>query len=115
MPRRVERTRNMGKWTEAKYWGTIRSCLRLCFRYWGPITEARKRARVGRNKYLCAKCGKIYSSKEIQVDHVVPVGSLKRYEDLPGFVKRLTEEDPSKYQVLCKTCHQKKTNSQKGK
>jgi len=47
--------------------------------------------------------------KEIQVDHVEPCGSLKTFEDLPGFVRRLFCEADG-LQVLCKAnCHRRKT------
>jgi DNA-directed RNA polymerase subunit RPC12/RpoP len=112
-PRRVERTRNMGTWTEAQYWGAIRSTLRQRFRFWRPITSALKSARLGKGAYLCAKCGRVYPRDEVEVHHVNPCGSLKEYDDLPGWVKRLTEEDPSLYKVLCTQCHKELTHERK--
>jgi hypothetical protein len=37
---RVPRTRNAGRWTEAQFWGALRSGLRRTFRYWRPATLA---------------------------------------------------------------------------
>ena len=119
--KRVERTRNAGTWTEAQYWGFIRSCLRRSFRYWKPLNEARNKAKrkyKGKNKrqkweYQCAKCEKWFKGKDIQVDHIIPVGSLRCYEDVAGFIERLTVEDG--YQCLCKKCHQIKTNKERNK
>ena len=50
--------------------------------------------------------------KETQVDHIVSCGSLRSFEDLPGFTERLLCET-SGLQVVCKKCHQKKTNEER--
>ena len=119
--KRVERTRNAGTWTEAQYFSAIRSALRRQFRYWKPATNAKQLARrkyEGENKrqkweYLCACCNIYFSDKEVQIDHIIPVGSLKTLEDLKGFIERLTPEDG--FQVMCKGCHQEKTNRERVK
>jgi hypothetical protein len=118
MGKRVARTRNGGKLTEAAYWGKVRSALRKTFAAWEPANQAMKNARidyVGPNKrqkfeVMCARCQHYFPMKEIQKDHVEPVGSLKCIEDLPGFLQRLTPEDPAAFQMLCEHCHQAKTN-----
>jgi hypothetical protein len=52
--------------------------------------------------------------KEIQLDHTIPCGSLLSAEDIPGFLQRLTPEDPGAFKVLCKAkCHQAKTNAER--
>ena len=108
MAKRADRTRTLGAWTEAKYWGTIRSLLRGGFRFWRPMAEAKRRAKRGKH-YMCAACGGLFGSQHVQVDHIIPCGSLRCLEDLPGFVERLTPESPSAFQVLCKECHAQKT------
>jgi len=121
--RRVERTRNAGTWTEAQYWGFLRSSLRRAFRYYKPLAQCKINARrkyKGKRKsqkweYQCAECKEWFKGKDVQVDHVVPVGSLKCYEDLAGFVKRLTAEREEDYQLMCKKCHQIKTNKERGR
>lgn len=129
MGKRVARTRNGGAWTEAQYWGRIRSALRRMSMYWKPIKEARDRAKrpyKGRNKrqkweFQCAQCKNWFPQKSINVDHIVEAGSLRCAEDLPGFVERLFCEDVNGYQVLCKNqkengkiihhgCHEKKSH-----
>lgn len=112
MPRRVERLRNGGKWTEARYFGFIRSALRSAFRKWGPKHEAKAAAKVAYNTYQCAACDGWFGTKEVEVDHIVPAGSLKCYDDLPGFVERLFCEAQG-FQVLCKDCHYHKTQAEK--
>ena len=112
MGRRVERTRNSGTWTEARYFSFIRSALRSAFQRWGPKHEAKKLAKRGYNQYECAHCGEIYGNKDTEVDHIEPAGSLKAYEDLPSFVERMFCEVEG-FQVLCKACHQVKTNAER--
>lgn len=123
--RRVARTRNGGKWTEARFWGFIRSALRKASVRWPVIHEAKRASRrpigkpkEGRKKtrqkweYQCAICERWFPDKETHVDHIVPVGTLKCFEDLPGFVERLFCEQ-SGLRVACKTCHQDVTNEQR--
>jgi len=112
MGRRVERTRNGGTWTEARYFSFIRSALRSAFQKWGPKHEAKKLAKRGYNQYECAHCGEIYGNKDTEVDHIEPAGSLKAYDDLPAFVERMFCEVDG-FQVLCKACHQVKTNAER--
>ena len=114
MGRRVERTRNGGTWTEARYFSFIRSALRSAFQKWGPKHEAKKLAKRGYNQYECAHCGEIYGNKDTEVDHIEPAGSLKAFEDLPAFVERMFCEVDG-FQVLCKACHQVKTNEERKK
>ena len=71
-----------------------------------------KQKGLHRYVYVCAHCNKNHMGKDIQVDHIVPAGSLKSFEDLPGFVERLFCE-PEQLQVLCKPCHQLKTNEER--
>jgi 5-methylcytosine-specific restriction endonuclease McrA len=68
----------------------------------------------GRQKYeyQCAACNKWYKGADVQVDHIVPCGSLKSYDDLPRFVKLMFCEADN-LQVLCKECHQDKTNKER--
>jgi hypothetical protein len=98
----------------------LRSGLRRLFRFWKPAVAALHAARVpcsGRHgqkwAYVCADCGKLFPRKEVQIDHKVPVGRLLAYEDLPGFVERLTPESPDAYACRCLSCHQEKTNKER--
>ena len=113
---RVPRTRNNQTMTESAFWSWIRSALRQKSRWWKPAAEAKLRARRpyrGKNKrqkweYECAECTQYFKSKDVNVDHKTPAGSLKCYEDLPGFVERLFCEVDG-LQVLCTKCHDIKT------
>ncbi len=117
----VPKTRNNKTLTESAYWSMIRSILRSGTRYWKPITQAKIKARrkyTGPNKrqkweYKCKKCKKWFMGKETQIDHIIPVGSLKCADDLAGFIERLTPEKG--FQLLCRNCHQIKTNKERAK
>lgn len=113
---RVPKTRNAGTMTEAAFWSMIRSALRKRSMYWKPINNAKneaKRPYKGDNprlkwEYQCKKCKKWFPAKNIEIDHIKEVGSLKSGDDLKGFVERLFAENG--FQVLCKKCHNKKTH-----
>jgi len=113
---RVVKTRNAGTLTESGFWSFIRSALRQKSRWWKPITQCKmeaRRAYKGANKrqkfeYQCNECKGWFPDKLINVDHIVPAGSLNCAEDLPGFVERLFIENEG-LQVLCSSCHDKKT------
>ncbi len=116
----VAKTRNAGTLSEAAFWSFIRSALRQKSRWWKPISVCKLNARrlyKGTNKrqkyeYQCNKCKKWYAEKEINVDHIKPAGSLNCAQDLPEFVERLFCEQDN-LQVLCVTCHDKKTLKEK--
>lgn len=103
------------KWSEARFWSFIRSALRKAYSRWPPKFDALKDARrdfagKGRQKYefLCAECNNWFPQKSVQVDHKIPAGSLREWEDLVPFTKRLfcSKDD---LQILCSDCHKIKT------
>jgi len=117
---RVERTRNYKTETQSQHIGKLRSALRNISRWWKPFIVALKAASVkcsvgGRIRvlYLCANCKRMLDKKSVEVNHKVPLGSLKTYEDLPGFCERLFVEDINKLEVLCKDCHKEETAKQR--
>jgi 5-methylcytosine-specific restriction endonuclease McrA len=117
---RVPRTRNAGTLTEAAFWALIRSALREKSRWWKPIALAKKLAKrpyVGDNKrrkiaYECNHCKKLFAEENIAVDHIIPAGTLKCFEDLPEFVRKLFCEVDG-LQVLCDECHNIKTKEER--
>lgn len=116
MAKRVPRTRNNGSMTEAAFWGWIRAALRNRSRFWKPVAECKKKARrkyQGKSRrqkweYQCANCKNWFPAKSINVDHIVPAGTLRCSDDLKGFVERLFCEVDG-LQCLCNKCHDKKT------
>ena len=113
---RVAKTRNSGTMTESAFWSFIRSALRNKSRWWKPITECKQKARrpyTGPNKrlkyeYQCNQCKGWYPEKQINVDHIIPAGTLTCSSDLPGFIERLFCEQENLL-VLCEKCHDVKT------
>jgi 5-methylcytosine-specific restriction endonuclease McrA len=73
---------------------------------------ARKKRGSKRFEYQCKACEKWYPSTQTEVDHIVGAGKLSDFSDLPGFVERLFCEADN-LQVLCKGCHQEKTNRER--
>ena len=117
---RVVKPRNAGTMTESAFWSFIRSGLRQKSRFWKPILQCKleaRRAYKGPNKrqkfeYQCNECKEWFQEKKINVDHMVPAGSLNCAADLPGFVERLFCEKEH-LQVLCEKCHDHKTKLEK--
>lgn len=117
----VPRTRNAGTMTEAQYFGKIRSLLRKWSMYWIPLKNALQKARrpnQSANKrltweYQCACCKKWFPANKVEVDHIIPCGSLTSLDDVKPFIAQMTTENEDDYQVLCKeTCHRGKTNTE---
>ncbi|WP_395000381.1 HNH endonuclease [Acinetobacter sp.] len=85
------------------------------------MMEAKKLAKrdyKGANKkqkfeYQCNHCKKWFKDSEVQVDHKIPVGSLLSWEDITPFLQKLIPEGLDAFQVLCKECHQVKTNKER--
>jgi 5-methylcytosine-specific restriction endonuclease McrA len=117
---RVAKTRNSGTMTESAFWSFIRSALRNKSRWWKPITECKHKSRrpyTGPNKrlkyeYQCNECKGWYPDKQINVDHIIPAGTLTCSTDLPGFIERLFCETDN-LQVLCSVCHDRKTKHER--
>lgn len=116
----IPKTRNSGTMTESAFWSFIRSGLRQKSRWWKPIAECKAKAKrpykgpLKRQKfeYQCNQCKNWFPDKKINVDHICPAGSLNSAQDLAGFIERLFCEVDN-LQVLCETCHNIKTKSEK--
>jgi len=105
-------------WTTAKFWSFIRSGLRAKFTRWPPkyaaYAEVRRpvKQKKGNQKweYECALCNKWFKMKEVEVDHMEPCGSLKKWADLAGFTKRMFCSQEH-LRILCKPCHKTHTKA----
>lgn len=119
----VEKTRANETMTEAQYFARIRSALRSGFRYWRPMTMALEKAarpykgpnKLQKKEFQCAICKNWFKRTQVQIDHKVPCGVLRSYEDIVPFILNLTKEGIDNYQVLCKPDHLKKTKLEKEK
>jgi 5-methylcytosine-specific restriction endonuclease McrA len=121
----VDKKRNGGEWTDARFRSFVTSALRAASRRWPPKFKALKEAFVGRktNKktgklamhYKCAKCKKHFVATDVQVDHVLPVVDPKvGFIGWDSFIDRIFCEIEN-LQVLCKPCHKVKTEEEKAK
>ena len=82
-----------------------RAAKKAASRKFYPLKMDGTPSKAHRVEYQCNHCKNWFSSKEIQVDHIVPV---ERAVDLEGFVLNLFCPE-SGLQVLCKEHHQEKT------
>lgn len=71
------------------------------------------RAKKDSVQYLCNVCQHWTGSTLVAVDHIIPVVSVDEgFVDFDTFIDRLFC-DASNLQVICDTCHQKKTNAER--
>jgi len=113
------KVRCAGTLSESAFWSFIRSALRQKSRWWKPISVCKqkaKRAYKGSNKrqkfeYQCNICKGHFPEKDVNVDHIQPVGTLTCANDLPFFVENLFCEI-NNLQILCSSCHDIKTKKE---
>ena len=66
-----------------------------------------------RVEFMCSICNEWHMGKNIQVDHIEPVvDPTEGFKDWNTFISRLFC-DVNNLAVLCKTCHEIKTNKEK--
>ena len=82
---------------------TVRICKLAARRRYSGIDKRQK------FEYKCAKCEKWFPEKGTQVDHIVPAGSMKTFEDIGPFARRLLFAGAGELQCLCRGCHKEKT------
>ena len=81
-------------------------------RTWGRSKQrqtALKNAKISYGQYKCARCNNTFRKKDIQVDHIKPVG---RFISFDKYIERLFC-DTNGLQILCFRCHKLKTASDK--
>ncbi len=119
------KTRNNGRWTEARYKSFIVSALRGAHSKWGVKADVKKSARVTTGKYECSHCGKVGQAtlpplegqkrrrNNAAVDHIDPVVCPDTgFVDWNTYIERMFLEEDG-YQVLCWECHHAKTNDER--
>lgn len=104
-------------WSEARFWGFVRSNLRLMQRKWPPFNEVWKEGRrdkpadvPGRHKfeYQCESCGGWFPRKEMERHHKISCGSCRSFKEAGEFLDRMLVARDS-VERLCKECHNRKT------
>ena len=118
MEKKIEKTRNNKRWTEARFRGFVTSALRGSFRRWPPkwdvlanaCTGVKKNKSTGRQAkhYTCAICKKEFVAKGVQIDHINPIGATDSWD---AFIEALFCEAEN-LQVACKSCHQQKSRKE---
>ena len=112
------KTRNSGRWTEAKFASFIKNNLRSATRKWQPIQDVKKKANVSRGLYECAGCKQhvpptIKQGRRrvtnIFVDHIDPIVDPKTgFIDWDTYINRMFCEEDN-LQLLCGPCHDEKS------
>lgn len=111
----LSRKYNGGKWSEGRFNSFVTSLLRSGSRRWEPKysvlneakTEKKINSKTGRlaQHYQCNCCKQHFPAKDVQVDHIIPIGREKSWDE---FIDGLFCEKDN-LQVLCTTCHSAKT------
>ena len=86
--------------------------LRKIWRFYPYRREVLEEAKDGRGFHKCYVCGNKF--KDVQVDHIDPVGTCKREDgrtDYNKFIDRLLCPKEN-LGVICKTCHSIKTKQE---
>jgi len=74
---------------------------------------SKKGLQLKRVKWNCQICDKEITNKEMRRDHVHPVvDPVEGFKDIGTFIDRLFC-DPDNIQVICKTCHDSKSEEER--
>lgn len=121
--KRGVKTRNGGKWTEARFKSFIISSLRNATLRWGPKWAAIDKARVGRGinpktgkkciLHRCELCGGLFPKGEMRADHREPVvDPCKGFVGWDAYISRMFVEAEG-FQAICDGCHRVKTAAER--
>jgi 5-methylcytosine-specific restriction endonuclease McrA len=113
------------EWTDGRKKAFIVSVLRSGTRRWPPkyqtLNDAKTTKKINSKTkrlaqhYRCAICKKEYTSTNVEVDHINPVvNPSKGFTSWDDFIANLYCSGDN-LQVLCKSCHKKKTLKEKKK
>jgi len=112
-------------WTPARRKAFIVAALRSGTRRWPPKfntlnaakTEKKINTKTGRlaQHYLCNTCKEEFTSKDINVDHIIPaISPLDGFTTWDSFIDGLFCEEDN-LQVLCVPCHKIKSKEERKK
>lgn len=106
--------------TKSAYFSWVRGQIRRGLWSRNPIKNyikrqaARPAPRGMRAKKViqCEFCLKDHAQSKIEVDHIIPAGSLKDWDDIGSFMERMLNPSGG-YRLLCKPCHKTHTYAEK--
>lgn len=108
------KTYNGGEWTDAKYFSFVKGGLRSASQRWPPKYRVLSKACVGvsinpstgrmAKRYRCGSCSDTFTSKDVEVNHIIPVIPVTGFDSWDGVISRLFCEEDG-LEVLCKPCH----------
>lgn len=107
--------------SDSAFHSYIKSILRKASMRWPPLNKVRANARVSRGMYKCDGCGEIVPTsiyekgkrvKNVLVDHINPIVPTTGFDSWDNVISRLFCSE-SNLQVLCKKCHDDKTNKER--
>lgn len=108
--------------TEAAFISFVKGHLRRASRWWKPITDTLKKARLQRGLYRCNVCQQEVTAsilvdkkrvKNIYVDHINPVvDPITGFSGWDDFINNLFCE-PENLQAICYHCHNEKTKEER--
>jgi 5-methylcytosine-specific restriction endonuclease McrA len=87
----------------------VRYTLRKASLRWPARSAAFKRSRIERGLYKCEVCLGEFRSKNIQLDHIVPVVDYRGFTTWDDFIYRLFVPSDG-FQTICLNCHAAKTS-----
>lgn len=106
------------QWTTGRRNSFITSVIRRGFTRWPPKFEVLNNAKQGKKinestrrlaeHYQCNVCKGSFIGKEVEVDHINPIVPVSGFVSWDSFIDNLFCE-LSNLQVICKTCHAKKS------
>lgn len=108
--------------TEAAFISFVKGHLRRASRWWKPISETIKKARVRKGFYLCNGCKEEIPTtilvdgkrvKNVFCDHINPVvDPTTGFSGWDDFINNLYCEEVN-LQLLCKFCHDEKSKEER--
>lgn len=108
--------------TEAQFITFVKGHLRRASRWWKPIGDTIKNARVSKGVYLCNGCNQHVGAstvvdgkrvKNVFCDHINPVvDPITGFSGWDDFVNNLYCEQEN-LQLLCKSCHDLKSKTER--
>lgn len=110
----TEKPYNDGQWTQARFNSFIKSALRSASVRWPPKYTVLSEACVGTKlnpksgrmakHFKCNRCQGDFPSKEVEVNHIIPVIPVTGFTTWDDVIKRMFCEKAG-LEVVCKPCH----------